>query len=316
MVTAPVPASVYTDVNSLDGLKNMARRQDPEALREVAKQFEAVFMQMLLKSMRAASPGDGGLLDSDNSLFYRDLFDQQLALNLAQGKQFGLADMIVRQLGGAGSAPCPVAAPGTASALATLRPVERIQARAKRPVQAQAASAVGAAAEASPFKPSSPEDFMQHMWSHAQGAARQLGVIPEVLIAQAALETNWGKHVPRFADGQSSHNLFGIKANGRWQGARVTNSTLEFVGGLPQRQRGDFRAYDSYADSFNDYADFLRSNPRYTEALRQGGNSLAFIRALQRAGYATDPDYAGKIGRILNGPVLNQALNSLKLDAG
>ncbi|WP_195912227.1 glycoside hydrolase family 73 protein, partial [Candidatus Contendibacter odensensis] len=150
------------------------------------------------------------------------------------------------------------------------------------------------------------------LWPHAQDAARQLGVAPEVLIAQAAHETAWGKSVPRFADGRSSHNLFGIKANRGWEGDRVVNSTLEFVNGAAVRQRDGFRAYGSYADSFKDYVNFLQVNPRYGEALNVVKDGTAYLRALQRAGYATDPAYAKKIQALINGPAFDDALGALK----
>lgn len=309
-MTEATLSSIYTDLHSLNRLKGAARERSPEALQEVARQFEAMFMQMMLKSMRAASPGDGGLLDSDQGLFYRDMFDQQLAMDLAQGSRLGIADMIVRQLGGEMTPRRPVSAPVVANPLAMLKQVERIRERAALP----AADPVNPPTPVStvPFKPSSPEAFVRSMWSHARIAARKLGVAPEVLVAQAALETGWGRSVPRFADGRSSHNLFGIKAHKGWQGERVVNGTLEFEGGLPVQRRDAFRAYPSYAESFADYADFIRSNPRYADALRQVQDGSAYLRALQRAGYATDPNYAAKIQGIIDGSVFNEALGNLK----
>jgi flagellar protein FlgJ len=312
MLPTTTQAAVYTDLQSLDRLKGAAREQSPEALRAVAKQFEAVFIQMMLSSMRTASLGDGSLLDNDQSLLYRDMFDHQVALTMAEKGQLGLADMLVQQLGGAEAAARPAGTAGPGDLLTA----QRLQAYTARsgpptPFKTTAGAESAPADPAVPFPSSSPEAFVQHMWPYAQQAARRLGQSPEVLIAQAALESSWGKSVPRATDGRSSHNLFGIKADKGWDGEKMANLTLEFVDGLPVKRRDGFRAYDSFAESFNDYADFLHSNPRYRKALDQQGDGVSFLRALQDAGYATDPSYAAKIEGVLKGPVSN-VLNGLK----
>jgi len=319
MTTATNSAFVYTDLQGLAGLRHKAQQNTPDATREAAKQFEAVFIQMMLKSMRSASLDDGGMMENDQSRLYRDLLDQQIALSMAQQGKLGIADLIAKQLGGADAdqQPRPTSPTMIGDPLATLRQVERIRASIAMP--AATATTQPAADQDrtypvsdAPFEPSSPAAFVRRMWPHAQDAARQLGVAPEVLIAQAAHETAWGKSVPRFADGRSSHNLFGIKANRGWEGERVVNSTLEFVGGVPIKQRDGFRAYRSYAESFNDYVNFLQVNPRYTEALSLVKDGTAYLRALQRAGYATDPGYAHKIQALMNGPAFDDALETLK----
>lgn len=321
MTTATHSAFVYTDLQGLAGLRRKAQQNTPDATREAAKQFEAVFIQMMLKSMRSASLDDGGMMENDQSRLYRDLLDQQIALSMAQQGKLGIADLIAKQLGGADAdqQPRPTSPTLMGDPLATLRQVERIRASIAMPTAT--ATTQPAAADRTqnpypvndaPFEPSSPAAFVRRMWPHAQDAARQLGVAPEVLIAQAAHETAWGKSVPRFADGRSSHNLFGIKANRGWEGERVVNSTLEFVGGVPIKQRDGFRAYRSYAESFNDYVNFLQVNPRYTEALSLVKDGTAYLRALQRAGYATDPGYANKIQALMNGPAFDDALETLK----
>ncbi|MDX1656832.1 MAG: flagellar assembly peptidoglycan hydrolase FlgJ [Candidatus Competibacteraceae bacterium] len=309
--------TVQTDFTALTRLKTQARQQSSQALPTVARQFEAVFLQMMLKSMRQAGGGQGGLMDNDQSLMYRQMYDQQLAGSLADQGGIGIADMLVRQLGGEAARPRPVAP----IPLAVLRQVE--QAKAAMPQADKADEVKGQISRAdtvsrpmelppAPFKPGSPEAFVRHMWSHARQAAQDLGVDPAVLIAQAALETGWGRSVPRFPDGQSSHNLFGIKAHGGWRGEKVVNSTLEFQGGAFRRQLDGFRAYRSFGESFQDYVDFLRANPRYREALAAVDDGPTFLRELQRAGYATDPRYASKIQSILEGPV-ERVLDKLKL---
>ena len=206
--------------------------------------------------------------------------------------------------------------------LAMLRQVQRIRSSVRMPSPAPLPRPMPFAASANasnsypvndaPYEPTSPVAFVRRMWPHAQDAARQLGVAPEVLIAQAAHETGWGKSVPSFADGRTSHNLFGIKAHRGWDGERVVNSTLEFVNGVAVRQRDGFRAYRSYGESFNDYVNFLQVNPRYQEALTQVDDGAAYLNALQQAGYATDPKYAWKILGLMNGPSFDKALETLK----
>ena len=162
------------------------------------------------------------------------------------------------------------------------------------------------------WSPATPENFVRELLPHARQAADELGTKPEVLIAQAALETGWGQHMIRSQDGTNSFNLFGIKADAGWQGARALTDTVEYRDGLMRRERAPFRAYDSLADSFSDYVDFLKSNPRYREALNQGDDAPAFARALSEAGYATDPDYSNKINRIMGSSQLRGAVSDIK----
>jgi flagellar protein FlgJ len=171
----------------------------------------------------------------------------------------------------------------------------------------------GALGRAAPdWKPDSPETFVRELWPHARRTARDLGTRPELLLAQAALETGWGQHMIRGTDGSNSFNLFGIKADARWQGERALTETVEFKDGLMRKQQASFRAYGSLADSFADYANFLRSNPRYRQALNRAADAPAFAQALSAAGYATDPDYSGKITRIMDGERLRDALAGIK----
>ncbi len=273
MISQLPTASVYTDFQGLAELRTAAREESPEALRAVAKEFEAIFMQMMLKSMRSANLGEG-IFDSEQSGFYREMFDKQIAIDMAQRQGMGLADVLVRQLSRSGNTAAAGGAETAASRVAT----------------------------AVPF--SSPQDFVARLQGPAQASARRLGVAPEVLLAQAALETGWGRQVMRSPDGGSSHNLFGIKAGPDWQGGRVTATTLEYRDGVARKEQAVFRAYDSFAESFDDYADFLQGNPRYREALAQADDARAYLRSLQDAGYATDPAYADKIGNILERDVL------------
>ena len=292
-------AQVYTDFSGLAALRARAREDQDAALDDVARQFESLFLQMALKSMRDASFG-GGMLDSQQSEFYREMYDKQLTMDLAGGQGIGLADVIKRQLGGAISPQHATLTPEDYLGTPIVAPVRR----ASDVATAQATAADGADAVAPAADrialDGDPERFLQQLWPAADKAAQRLGLAPEALLAQAALETGWGRHVIRHPDGGSSHNLFGIKADSRWDGERVDTSTLEYRDGVALRTRADFRAYASFEQSFEDYVDFVQRNPRYRDALRRTADPAAYFDALQDAGYATDPRYADKIRRILD----------------
>lgn len=267
MATTPVNnASVYGDFAGLEKLKSGAARNDPAAVRQVAQQFESLFARMMIKSMRAAI-GKDPIFGSDQAQTYQSMLDDQLSVELTRGKGLGLADMLVRQLQQAGST-AKAAGPGAAPA-----------------------SAAGAGSASSAQRAS----FISQVWPQAEQAAQQLGVHPVSLIAQAALESNWGRSVPRGANGASSNNLFGIKAGAAWSGASVTAGTQEFQGGAARETSAAFRAYASPGESFQDYVALLRSNPRFSGALGSGASVESFATALQQGGYATDPDYAHKV---------------------
>lgn len=282
------------DPQALAGLKRAARDAKPSAdtLRQVASQFEALFMQMMLKSMRDASPGED-LFGSEQGNFYRDLYDQQLSLQLAKQQGTGLTDMLVRQLGGK---PDAGKSSSTSQALNTDR-LHAMQSTSK---------------PSGNSTPSDPAGFLQSLWPHAERAAQTLGIAPAAIASVAALETGWGGSIPRLPDGSSSYNLFGIKADAGWSGARVTVPTLEYANGVGQVQSASFRAYGSLAESVSDFASFLQSNPRYRAALAAGGDAGTFVQALARSGYATDPAYAGKLAGVLNGSAMRVALAGLK----
>ena len=290
------PPDIYTDLQGLSRLRNLTRQDSAGALEEVARQFEALFLQMVLKGARDSSFGDP-LFDDQQMDFYRDLHDQQLSVELARGSGMGIARMLVEQLGGARKT-------GRPDAVASFPVPERQPLRAAAPLMPEAETAQPR--ENAAF--GSPREFVERLLPEAGRAAARLGVSPGILLAQAALETGWGKKIIRQGRDGSSHNLFNIKADRRWKGERVSVPTLEYVEGSMVRQQASFRAYGSYEESFADYVNFLRGNPRYAEALKKAGDDAAFVTALQRAGYATDPRYAEKVMRIANGPVLRDAV--------
>lgn len=315
-VSAANHADVYTDFQGLAKLRAEARSDSPQALREAARQFEALFLQQMLKSMREASAGEG-LMDNDQSRLFQGMYDQQLGIELSKDRGLGLAETLMRQLGGQYPEQAEQASVvPTYGAAQTGRDASRDQ-PGPVAIAARAAPAAGHAVGESDasrdpqephWHPASPHEFVQGLWPHAERAAHALGTRPEVLIAQAALETGWGRAMPRHEDGRPSHNLFGIKADARWDGDRVAVQTMEFRDGAMQRERAAFRSYDSLAAGFEDYVNFLRQNPRYQQALEAAGDGARYVRELQEAGYATDPDYADKIQAILGGERLASAL--------
>jgi flagellar protein FlgJ len=318
MSSTPSIPSVF-DVNSLTTLKAQVKSDDPEALRAAAKQFEGLFLQMVLKSMRDAMPREG-LFDNEQSRMYESLLDQQLALSMSSKGTTGLAALIEKQLVRKSGPPelfdqgLPLNPenPGFPLDPETLG---RLDARTRTELLkayevlggAQAVSGRSASASVAAYAGAQGADpassFVARMRPHALAAERDSGIPAHFMVAQAALETGWGKAEPRFADGRSSFNLFGIKAGKGWKGATVEASTVEYVDGQAQRQTERFRAYGSYAEAFTDYARLLTESPRYSAAAASR-DGAGFARALQNAGYATDPQYAAKLERIISSPAL------------
>ncbi|MEJ2416793.1 MAG: flagellar assembly peptidoglycan hydrolase FlgJ [Exilibacterium sp.] len=332
----------YTDLKGLQNLKQLGQQDQDQALRQLSRQFESLFLNMMLKSMRSASDvfGKDNELNSSEMKLHQEMFDHQLALNLSKGRGLGLADTLYRQLKGqygSNSAAADSVKPEntqstTSGADASRSDVSRSDASrfgasrsdssrsdvsrfdasrsdisrsdiSRSDLSRSERSAVdNAPAAASPANrqaiAANPEAFVDALSPYARAAAEQLGVDPGVLIAQAALETGWGQHVLHDSAGNSSFNLFNIKADSHWRGERINVTTVEFKDGLAVREKADFRRYDGLQQSFADYVDFLTSSSRYQPALAAGTDAEDYMRALQRAGYATDPNYADKVLRI------------------
>lgn len=350
----------YLDPNSLNSIKAMGRDKDPQALKEVAKKFEAMFVQQMLKSMRQANDvfGEGNYFDSQTTDFHRDMLDQQMVLNLTSGRGIGIADHFYKQMlqnYGAGMKPESTVAGGSEIG-ALSSPVEYQQSHAQTPAAVDAdeldtwiddfmrmsdnhamfsesendsqenagqipATINYALIPALLSKPqfansraaqkasisSTQENFVMMLKPHAEKAAAELQINPDVLIAQVALETGWGKHVIHDKQGDNSFNLFNIKTGSQWQGDKVNVSTLEYRDGIAANEKSDFRKYTDYSESFSDYVRLMKNNPRYQEVLAAGNDSAAYADALQSAGYATDPAYAKKIKQLLNSDLLKGA---------
>lgn len=297
------------DVQGVDQLKLAAKSSSPEALHEAAKQFEAVFMGMLIKSMREATPQDG-MFDSEQTKMYTSMLDQQLTQSLAS-KGIGLADVMVRQLSGKGSdAAKGLSAPGFSLSPQGSFPIKAYE-EAVRKLEAQASGKEAGLAKGKTQKAEAPAaaskrevpyhvgEFSRRMLPSAQAASAATGIPAEFIVGQAALESGWGKSEIKGPDGKSSHNLFGIKAGAGWKGKTVEALTTEYVDGKAQKQIASFRAYDSYEEAFTDYANLLKGNARYQSVIDAGADSAGFARGLQKAGYATDPNYASKLQGVI-----------------
>lgn len=315
-------SGLAADARSLDHLKLEASRDPQAAMRKVSAQFEAMFMQSLLKSMREAMP-KSGLMDGQSTAMYTEMMDQQLAQKMA-GRPGGLADVIARQLSrnmgvpadqvAAGKGAGPDAGATGAGGGAVSMPLPPSGSRpawqpaawpagASNQVAAAAAAraAARAADDAGRVTPRQ-SDFVQRMWRHAVAAQGDTGAPAHYVVGQAALESGWGQREIRHADGSTSHNLFGIKAGKGWQGRTVETTTTEYVDGRPQRVVQRFRAYDSYADAFRDWARLVGGKARYAGVIRAsaGGSVNHYAQGMQRAGYATDPNYGSKLEQTNN----------------
>lgn len=278
-------ASIYTSFEGLAELKLAAKQDSPEALQKVAEQFEAIFLQMMLKQMREANLGEG-IFDSDKTRFYQDMFDQQLALTMSEQRGIGIADSIIRQLQ-------HLVEPEQMDPNMEMNPLPARQAFGRSQFTTANTNSMSAPAF------NNPQEYIEAMRPYAEKAAAELGVPVGVLLAQSALETGWGQKIMHQQDGSNSHNLFGIKADERWSGDKVRVASLEYRDGSARKEYSDFRVYHSYEDSFNDYVEFIKSNARYQPALEGADDAHNYIRALQEAGYATDPEYADKVINIM-----------------
>lgn len=367
---------VFTDFSGLEKLKSAARDDDPEAIRQIAKQFEGILVKMMMQSMREASRvlSEDSLFSSNEMKFYEDMMDQQLSLTLTKGRGLGIGNVLTEQLQGyvdkteeilkknrtnqnnedeqnvppsirryngnttettgetesKGKSPLEDALPFVPSAnnqfripaleeiikgrmtttgadtKAFERALPSIKDNATSPSRGVAQQRELADMDVTSF--SGPEDFVAKLYPVAKEIAEPHGIDPKLMVAQAALETGWGQFVMQGEKG-SSFNLFGIKASGNWSGDSVRVESLEYEGGEPALIYSNFRAYNNFRESFEDYVQFLKSNPRYENALMNAGDPEQFARELQSAGYATDPEYANKISRIFNYEVIQTVDN-------
>jgi len=277
----PSTSRLATDTHSIDALRTRAGADPKGAVKEVAKQFEALFMQELMKSMRQAQESmSSGMLDNAGSKMGTEMLDTQFATKMT-GLPGGLSDVIAKQL------------ERQMGVTSTTPPVQKA---------AAAIAPAGAAGAASRSEKVSQRqsDFLVKHQDAAKAAEAQTGIPATFMVSQAAHETGWGKHEIKNADGSASFNLFGIKAGANWKGKVAEVTTTEYANGQPRKVTAKFRAYDSYAESFADYARMMKESPRYSQVVASAGSAQGFAQGLQRAGYATDPAYADKLTRVIN----------------
>ena len=305
------------DVQGFDALRAQAKQSPQAGAKAVAGQFDAMFTQMMLKSMRDASP-DGGLFDSHTSKMYTSMLDQQLAQQMST-RGIGVADALMKQLlrnAGAGASSDTAAdvgaggmggmgagglgTAGNEGSLAAMNAMARAYANAANNGGLAGARGYSAgSALTPPVKGASgvqdADAFVDRLAAPAQAASATTGIPARFIVGQAALESGWGKREIRAADGSTSYNVFGIKANKGWTGRTVSALTTEYVNGTPRRVVAKFRAYDSYEHAMTDYANLLKNNPRYAGVLSASRSVEGFAHGMQKAGYATDPNYAKKL---------------------
>ncbi|MFT3956589.1 MAG: flagellar assembly peptidoglycan hydrolase FlgJ [Piscinibacter sp.] len=265
-------SALATGTASIDALRASAAKDPKAAIKETAKQFEALFMQQIMKSMREATMSSG-MLDNEASKLGTEMLDTQLATKMT-GLPGGLSEVIARQL-------------------------ERQMSGAQPAIPGSAAS-TGAPAATPAKAPASQAAFVQKHSDAARAAEAETGIPAAFMVAQAAHESGWGRREIRNADGSSSNNLFGIKAGPSWKGAVAEVTTTEYVDGQPRKVTAKFRAYASAAESFADYARLMKTSPRYTGVVANASTAQGFAQGLQNAGYATDPAYADKLARTIN----------------
>ncbi len=335
----PKNSKLYSDINSLQSIKTQAKTDEAGALREVAKQFEQIFLNQMLKSMRDANEV---ISDPDNVFtggdvrFYQDMMDQQMTLDMVEGRGIGLTDVLVRQLSnqlkiaqasesdgdnknakvntedwlrkayGNGANLAASAVLGDYNSLSPSKNDIALQ-KSIDALKEKKAELYQQANADMPDRFGSAQEFVDKLMPLAQRVAGELGVDPKVLLAQAALETGWGKHMVRDGNGDNSFNLFNIKAGRSWGGDAKAANTLEFKDGVMVKEVAKFRSYDNYEDSFKDYVSFLKGSSRYQEAINAAADPEKYLKLLQKAGYATDPRYADKISSIYNSDIIGNS---------
>lgn len=286
------------DSKGLDALRHASKDNSPEALKAAATQFEALFVSMMLKSMREAGSQDG-MFDNEQSRMYTSMLDQQLSQKMAS-RGIGLADAMVRQLSNnamtqALQADSPASPPMALGGLGGVNQYIQQQNFATKSEQIMQ-STTGIESNSSARH---VQEFTRKLGAHAELASQGTGIPAKFMLGQAALESGWGKHEIKALDGSTSHNVFGIKATGNWKGRTVEAMTTEYINGVAYQKVEKFRAYDNYSDAFKDYAKLIHDNPRYQSVIQNGGDASQFAHALQKAGYATDPQYAQKLTKVI-----------------
>ncbi len=316
MVASKPPGSsdLYLDFSQFNKLRKLSGDDEHAALQASARQMEGIFLNMMLQSMRQANSmfTEGSMFESKESQFYQGMYDKQLVSNIANGNGIGLADIIVNQLASKNSMPAlpDQQSYGLTSYLENKIPAVYVRKQGQVTAPTDLTVPNTNAVELEKLDWHSPEEFVEAIYPFAKKAADKLGVGVEAVLAQAVLETGWGKHVMEQQQGVSSHNFFGIKADTRWVGEATRNTTTEYRNGIAAKEEASFRSYQSLDEAFDDYVSFLQNNPRYDSAVGKNIESKQWGYMLQKAGYATDPNYGSKIANIMDSDVLKSVISS------
>lgn len=297
-----------TDFKSLHELKRESKEDSKKALPQVAKQFEGLFLQSLLKTMRMGSHfvDEKSLFRGRNAETFQEMLDGQYVDKMVKSPSgIGIAEMLTKQLGGKVDKTNKTPEIGQIAHQYTI-PKEDV-------LKINTAKAELAPKEAESNNNTMIENFVSSIWSKAKQAAASMGLDPKMLIAQAALETGWGQSVAKDSDGSSSNNLFNIKSGSNSDFASVKIKTTEYIADTPIKMSASFRKYDSVEDSFNDYVSLIKNNDRYQNAVANARSPERYVNELSKAGYATDPNYGSKILSIYNSPELNQAMKKFEV---
>lgn len=285
------------DSKSLNALRHSSRDNSAESIKAAATQFEALFVNMMLKSMRQAGGGEGGMFDNEQSRMYTSMMDQQISQKMAS-RGIGLADAMVRQLTNNAMPQVLQTEEAPTVPLGGMGAINQYVQQQKNSLQAdQILASTGSIESNSSSR--HVQEFTQKLGIHAELASQSTGIPAKFMLGQAALESGWGKKEIKALDGSTSHNVFGIKANANWKGRTVDALTTEYVNGVAYQKVEKFRAYGNYSEAFRDYAKLISDNPRYQNVMQNTGDASQFAHALQKAGYATDPQYAQKLSKVI-----------------
>lgn len=310
-------ARIYTDVQGLENLRYQAEKNPQAVKKEVSHQFEAIFMQMVMRSMRDANQAlasGGDLFGGDQMELYQDMFDKQLSM-LTADTGTGFAKIIETNIDNQYFSKQIAAAKdkqskenvGVQNVVLKQQPELALKTFPKpsKPILNNKTTTESPAIN-------SPQEFVSKLWTAAKTAASVLGTDPKILLAQAALETNWGKKILPHGKESSSFNLFNIKADNSWSQKTTMATTFEQQDGVIAKVKASFRSYNSYAESFKDYVNFLKQNNRYSEALSKVANPQQYIQALQKAGFATDGNYADKVLKIFSSNMFKKLIDNIE----
>jgi flagellar protein FlgJ len=305
-------ARIYTDVQGLGQLRGKLKNNPTAVKKEVAKQFESMLMQMVMKSMRDANKAFASdLYGNDQMDFYQDIYDKQISLVVTNSSS-SIATMIEKnidqQQGISESKTSSVQAyiPGS-----DVQPTKENKSTTPNLISSEKPNQTQNVV-ANEKHLLTKDDFIKQIWPAAKQAAASLGSTPGILVAQAILETDWGKKIVAYNNQSSSNNLFNIKSTSETDKKTHPIETLEQKNGIVVKEKSSFKAYESFKESFMDYVNFIKNNTRYEQAIKKAANPKEYINALQHSGFATDGQYAEKVMSIFSSHSFNELISKME----